>query len=167
MGPTWVLSAPDGPHVGPMNLPIREIKLFLYQSTGDECHLFARACTYHRKWHSDTAAPWVKRDKATKIRPPQVYRVATRNLDWMYILINSSFPGQNGRRFADDMFKRIFLNEKVRCLTKMSLKFGPKGPIDKKNHICGTRGRWVKLTSDKISSLIAFLIVAKSFWNFR
>ena len=23
MGPTWVLSAPDGPHVGPMNLAIR------------------------------------------------------------------------------------------------------------------------------------------------
>ena len=23
-GPTWVLSAPDGPHVGPMNLVIRE-----------------------------------------------------------------------------------------------------------------------------------------------
>ena len=22
MGPTWVLSAPDGPHVGPMNLAI-------------------------------------------------------------------------------------------------------------------------------------------------
>ena len=26
MGPTWVLSAPDGPHVGPMNLAIRDIK---------------------------------------------------------------------------------------------------------------------------------------------
>ena len=26
MGPTLVLSAPDGPHVGPMNLVIREIK---------------------------------------------------------------------------------------------------------------------------------------------
>ena len=25
MGPTWVLSAPGGPHVGPMNLPIRVI----------------------------------------------------------------------------------------------------------------------------------------------
>ena len=25
MGPTWVLSAPDGPHVGPMNLAIRDI----------------------------------------------------------------------------------------------------------------------------------------------
>ena len=24
MGPTWALSAPDGPHVGPMNLAIRE-----------------------------------------------------------------------------------------------------------------------------------------------
>ena len=24
MGPTWVLSAPDGPHVGPMDLAIRE-----------------------------------------------------------------------------------------------------------------------------------------------
>ena len=26
MGPTWVLSAPDGPHVGPMNLDIRVYK---------------------------------------------------------------------------------------------------------------------------------------------
>ena len=25
MGPTWVLSAPDGPHVSPMNLAIREV----------------------------------------------------------------------------------------------------------------------------------------------
>ena len=24
MGPTWVLLAPDGPHVGPMNLAIRD-----------------------------------------------------------------------------------------------------------------------------------------------
>ena len=25
MGPTWVLSAPDGPHIGPMNLAIRGV----------------------------------------------------------------------------------------------------------------------------------------------
>ena len=25
MGPTWVLSSPDGPHVGPMNLAIRAL----------------------------------------------------------------------------------------------------------------------------------------------
>ena len=29
MGPTWVLSAPDGPHVGPMNLAIREVTISL------------------------------------------------------------------------------------------------------------------------------------------
>ena len=27
MGPTWVLSAPDGPHVGPMNLAMKEVIL--------------------------------------------------------------------------------------------------------------------------------------------
>ena len=27
--------------------------------------------------------------------------------------VNSSSPGQNGRHFAEDIFKRIFLNEKV------------------------------------------------------
>ena len=30
MGPIWVLSAPDGPHVGPMNLAIREIIIGLF-----------------------------------------------------------------------------------------------------------------------------------------
>ena len=25
MGPTWVLPAPDGPHVGPMNLAIKDL----------------------------------------------------------------------------------------------------------------------------------------------
>ena len=25
MGPTWVLSAPDGPHIGPMNLAVRDV----------------------------------------------------------------------------------------------------------------------------------------------
>ena len=26
MGPTWALSAPDGPHVGPMKLAIRDMR---------------------------------------------------------------------------------------------------------------------------------------------
>ena len=41
-------------------------------------------------------------------------------------------PGQNGRHFADDIFKFIFMNEKF-CLfflIRNSLKFVPKGPID-------------------------------------
>ena len=33
MGPTWVLSAPDGPHVGPMNLAIRAVHFYFYQVT--------------------------------------------------------------------------------------------------------------------------------------
>ena len=44
--------------------------------------------------------------------------------------INTSRPGQNGRRFAGDTFKRIFVNENVRISNKISLKFVPKGPIN-------------------------------------
>ena len=37
---------------------------------------------------------------------------------------------QHGRHFADDTFKRIFLNENVIIAIKISLKFVPKGPIN-------------------------------------
>ena len=45
-------------------------------------------------------------------------------------MINSSPPGQNGRHFTDDTFKRIFLNENVRISIKISLKFVPNGLIN-------------------------------------
>ena len=41
-------------------------------------------------------------------------------------LFNTLRPRQNGHHFADDTFKRIFLDENVR----VSLKFVLKGPID-------------------------------------
>ena len=44
--------------------------------------------------------------------------------------INTLRPRQNGRRFADDTFKRIFLNENIRVSIEISLKFVPKGPIN-------------------------------------
>ena len=44
--------------------------------------------------------------------------------------VNTLRPRQNGRRFADDTFKWIFLNENVRISIKISLKFVPKGPIN-------------------------------------
>ena len=47
-------------------------------------------------------------------------------------LVNSSPPGQNGRHLADDIFRRIFLNEKFSLLFRISLKFLHKGPIDNK-----------------------------------
>ena len=85
--------------------------------------------------------------------------------------LNTLRPRQQGRRFADDTFKRIFLNENVKISIKISLKFVPKGPInhipalvqimawrrsgDKPlsgpmmvrlpTHICVTRPQWVKL----------------------
>ena len=85
-------------------------------------------------------------------------------------MFNTLRPRQNGRRFADDTFERIFLNEKVRILIKISLKLVPKGPINNNpalvqimawgrpgdmplsepmmvcllTHICVTRPQWVK-----------------------
>ena len=85
------------------------------------------------------------------------------------VLVNSLRPRQNGRHFADDTFKCIFLNENVRIAIKNSLKFVPRRPIynipalvqimawrrpgDKPlsepmmvrllTHICVTRPQWV------------------------
>ena len=76
---------------------------------------------------------------------------------------------QNGRLFADDTFKRVFLNENIRIAIKISLKFVPKSPINNipvlvqimawhrpgdkplseamlvrlPRHICITRPQWV------------------------
>ena len=47
----------------------------------------------------------------------------------MYYL-NTLRPRQNGRHFADDIFKCIFLNENVWIPIKISMKFLPKGPIN-------------------------------------
>ena len=44
--------------------------------------------------------------------------------------IDTLRPGQNGRHFADDIFKSIFLNENVWIPINISLKFVPKGPIN-------------------------------------
>ena len=85
--------------------------------------------------------------------------------EWVNILR----PRQNGRRFADDIFKCIFLNENVWMPIKISMTFVPKGPINNipalvqimawrrpgdkplsepmivslPTHICITRPRWV------------------------
>ena len=47
----------------------------------------------------------------------------------------SSLPGQHGRHFTDDIFKHIFMNEKFYISIKVSLKFVPKGTIDKKSAV--------------------------------
>ena len=44
--------------------------------------------------------------------------------------VNTLRPRENGRHFADDIFKCIFLNENVLIPVKLSLMFVPKGPIN-------------------------------------
>ena len=52
-------------------------------------------------------------------------------ISMLYLVwVNTMRPRQNGRRFADDTFKCISLNENVRISIKISLKFVPKGPIN-------------------------------------
>ena len=46
------------------------------------------------------------------------------------ILVNSSLPSQNGRDFAEDIFRCIFMNDKFWILIRISLNFDSKGPID-------------------------------------
>ena len=98
--------------------------------------------------------------------------------------INSLRPRQNGRHFADDIFKYIFLNENVWTPIKISLKFVPKGPINDKpalvqimawrrpgdkplsepmlfslpTHICVTRPQWVNIKNwDYVTSDLSFI----------
>ena len=92
--------------------------------------------------------------------------------------INTLRPRQNGRHFADDIFKRIFLNENIWISIKISLKFVPKGSINNisalvqimawrrpgdkplsepmmvnlPTHICVTRPQWVNKHS-KVSNV--------------
>ena len=45
--------------------------------------------------------------------------------------VNTLKPRQDGRHFPNDIFKNIFVNENVKISIKISLKFVPKGPINK------------------------------------
>ena len=61
---------------------------------------------------------------------PYIYMVCFWCWTDLNKMFNSLRPRQNGRLFADDTFKRIFLNENIRIPTKNSLKFVPKGLIN-------------------------------------
>ena len=93
---------------------------------------FIHAVAYHRAiiicWH----------------HPTRVYDIIRKI--WHYNLTSHSYqqcryqsmrksnnilrPRQDGRRFPDDTFERIFLKENVIILIKISLKFVPNGPIN-------------------------------------
>ena len=51
---------------------------------------------------------------------------------WRHCNVDTLRPGQDGRHFADDIFKCIFFNKDLSILIKISLKFVLNGPF---NHI--------------------------------
>ena len=59
-----------------------------------------------------------------------VQHCLTMRLTRWSIHVNTFRPRQHRRHFADDTFKRIFLNENIRISMKISLKFVPNGPIN-------------------------------------
>ena len=52
MGPTWALSAPDGPHIGPMNLAIRDMYApytMMHHVMDPQYVIFGKYYHYHDK----------------------------------------------------------------------------------------------------------------------
>ena len=65
--------------------------------------------------------------------------------EWLNLTCFS--PGLNGHHFTHNHFKCILINEKFCILIRISLKFVPKGPIDKKSALVHVMAwRW---TGDK------------------
>ena len=81
---------------------------------------------------------------------------------------NTLRPRQNGRRFADDTFKRIFLNENVRISIKISLKFVPKSPINNFPSLvqimAGRRSGDKPLSEPRMESLLTHICVTRPQW---
>ena len=75
---------------------------------------------------------------------------------------------QNGRRFAYDAFKRIFLNENVRISIKISLKFVSKGPINNNPALvqimAWRRSGDKPLSEPMMVSLLTHICVARPQW---
>ena len=118
------------------------------------------------------------------------YNIAVMTKHMVSILLhkgNTLRPRQNGRHFADDTFKRIFLNENVWISIEIPLKFVPKGPINNipalvkimawrrpgdkalsgpmmvrlPTHICVSRPQWVNWKWADVSSLKFWQIATK------
>ena len=83
--------------------------------------------------------------------------------------VNTLRPRQNGRHFADDTFKRIFLKENVRISIKISLKFVHESPIDNIPalfQIMAWRRPGAKpLSEAMMASLLTHICVARPQWD--
>ena len=71
------------------------------------------------------------------LKTPNIYptlRLSYVAMNWsqdrVFIILTHLPPGQDGRHFADDIFKCVSVNETLCILIKISLKFVPDGPVD-------------------------------------
>ena len=62
--------------------------------------------------------------------PESIVKICFKRVNLALCLISILRPRQNGRQFADDILKCIFLIENVWSSLKISLKFVPRGPIN-------------------------------------
>ena len=111
-------------------------------------------------------------NRNTMISLKKTLQTICRSFFFRRKVVNTLRPRQNGRPFPDDIFKCIFMNENAWISITISLKFVPKGPINKipalvwimawrlsgdkpwsepmmvslLTHICVTRPQWVKLS---------------------
>ena len=82
--------------------------------------------------------------------------------------LNSLRPRQNGRHFADNVFKCIVLNENVWISLKISLKFVPKGLINNLPSLvqimAWRRPGGKPLSEPRMESLLMHICVTRSQW---
>ena len=100
--------------------------LFLNVASSDYANLFFNT-TYSDSLHNNCC-----KSLSLMIRKPSKTSTSTstQSNTIQTSSVNTLRPRQNGRHFADDTFKLISVNENVRILIKISLKFVPKGPIN-------------------------------------
>ena len=77
----------------------------------------------------DHVSPWYLLQNMSKCCIAEITTTYPKGLQ----RVNSFPPGQNDHHFADNIFKDIFMNEKLCILIQISPKFVPKGPIDNKS----------------------------------
>ena len=78
------------------------------------------------------APVWISLTIRSGRHPGDRHRDLCYQQEWgkMAEVFNTLRPRQNGRHFADDLFKCIFLNENVWIPIEISLKFVPKGSFN-------------------------------------
>ena len=96
---------------------------------------------FHEHYHCyclEVNGTGITNDRSTLVQV-MVCQATSLNQCWLRSMVsysgtwqwdNTLWPRLNGRHFADDTFKQIFLNGNVRISIVISLKFVPKGPIN-------------------------------------